>query len=67
MYNNNTQWFIKRTFRSFTSLPTYYLRIHDNIFVSNKIQRCRPIYKNIQRPVFISGRISILAKWLHDL
>ena len=66
MYNKNTQWFIKRTFRSFTSLPTYYLCIHDNNFVSNKVNRCQPIYKNIERPVF-SCRISILAKWLHEL
>ena len=66
MYNKNTQWFIKRTFRSFMSLPTYYLCIHDNNFVSNKVNRCQPIYKNIERPVF-SCCISILAKWLHEL
>ena len=66
MYNKNTQWFIKRTFRSFMSLPTHYLYMIINIFESNKVECCRPIYKNIQRQVF-SGRISILAKWLHEL
>ena len=57
---------IKRTFRSFMSLPTHYLYMIINIFVSNKVKCCPPIYKNIQRQVF-SGRISISAKWLHEL